>query len=86
MRTPLKELMKICNAQIGDSIFLACGKENEIEKILSASRDKIANDLNIIKKINFLFVGSLIIQCTNTMKSLKKLYLVTILFLCLKEI
>ena len=51
----LKELMKICNAQIGDSVFLACGRENEIEKILSAARDKIANDLNIIKKDQFSF-------------------------------
>ena len=51
----LKELMKICNAQIGDSVFLACGKENEIEKILSAARDKIANDLNIVKKDQFSF-------------------------------
>ena len=51
----LKELMKICNAQIGDSVFLACGKENEIEKILSAARNKIANDLDIIKKDQFSF-------------------------------
>ena len=51
----LKELMKICNAQIGDSVFLACGRENEIEKILSAARNKIANDLNIIKKDQFSF-------------------------------
>ena len=51
----LKELMKICNAQIGDSVFLACGRVNEIEKILSAARDKIANDLNIIKKDQFSF-------------------------------
>ena len=51
----LKELMKICNAEIGDSVFLACGKENEIEKILSSARDKIATDLNIIKKDQFSF-------------------------------
>ena len=51
----LKELMKICNAKIGDSVFLACGKENEIEKILSAARNKIAEDLNIIKKDQFSF-------------------------------
>jgi len=51
----LKELMKICNAQIGDSVFLACGKENEIEKILSTARNKIANDLDIIKKDQFSF-------------------------------
>ena len=51
----LKELMKICNAQIGDSVFLACGRESEIEKILSVARNKIANDLNIIKKDQFSF-------------------------------
>ena len=47
--------MKICNAEIGDSIFLACGKEKEIEKILSLARDKIAQDLNIIDKDQFAF-------------------------------
>ena len=51
----LKELMRICNAEIGDSVFLACGKEKEVEKILSSARDKIANDLNIIKKDQFSF-------------------------------
>ena len=47
--------MKNCNAEIGDSIFLACGKEKEIEKILSLARNKIANDLNIIDKDKFAF-------------------------------
>ena len=51
----LKEIMKNCNAEIGDSIFLACGKEKEIEKILSLARDKIAKDLNIIDKDKFAF-------------------------------
>ena len=51
----LKEIMKICNAKIGDSIFLACGKEKEIEKILSLARDKIAKDLDIIDKDKFAF-------------------------------
>ena len=51
----LKELMKICNAEIGDSVFLACGKEKVVEKILSSARDKIANDLNIIEKDQFAF-------------------------------
>ena len=51
----LKELMKICNAQIGDSVFLACGSESNVEKILSVARNKIANDLNIIKKDQFSF-------------------------------
>ena len=51
----IKEIMKICNAEIGDSIFLACGKEKEIEKILSQARDKIAQDLDIINKDQFAF-------------------------------
>ena len=51
----LNELMKICEASVGDSVFLACGKEKELEKILSIARDKIANDLNIINKDLFAF-------------------------------
>tara|TARA_Y100000816_G_scaffold280501_1_gene253931 strand:- start:624 stop:2411 length:1788 start_codon:yes stop_codon:yes gene_type:complete len=51
----LIELMKNCNAEIGDSIFLACGKKKDIEKILSLARDKIANDLDIIAKDQFSF-------------------------------
>ena len=51
----IKEIMKRCNAKIGDSIFLACGMEKEIEKILSLARDKIANDLDIVDKTKFAF-------------------------------
>ncbi len=51
----LKEIMKNCKAEIGDSIFLACGKEKEVEKILSLARDKIAKDLNIIDYDQFAF-------------------------------
>ena len=51
----LKELMNICKAEIGDSVFFACGKKKEIEKILSLARDKIAKDLNIINKNQFSF-------------------------------
>ena len=51
----LKQIMKICNAEIGDSIFLACGKEKETHKILSSARNKIAQDLNIINKKIFAF-------------------------------
>ncbi len=51
----IKELMKNCNADIGDSIFLACGKKKEVQKILSLARTKIANDLNIIDKNQFSF-------------------------------
>jgi aspartyl-tRNA synthetase len=51
----LKEIMKICNAEIGDSIFFACGKKKEIEKILSQARNKIAKDLNLIDEKKFAF-------------------------------
>ena len=51
----LKEIMKNCKAEIGDSIFFACGNEKEIEKILSLARNKIAFDLNIINKDQFAF-------------------------------
>ena len=51
----LKEIMKKCNAEIGDSIFLACGKKKEIEKILSIARNKIGQDLGIIDKDQFAF-------------------------------
>ena len=47
--------MKICKAEIGDSIFLACGKEPEIEKILSLSLTKLANELDLIDKNKFAF-------------------------------
>jgi len=51
----LKDIMKNFKAEIGDSIFLACGKEKEIEKILSMARNKIAQDLDIIDKDKFAF-------------------------------
>ena len=51
----LKEIMKISNAEVGDSVFLACGKEKDVEKILSISRNKIAEDLDLIDKDKFAF-------------------------------
>ncbi len=51
----LIELMKNCNAEIGDSIFLACGNKKEIEKFLSLARDKIAKDLKLIDEKKFAF-------------------------------
>ena len=47
--------MQICKAEIGDSIFLACGNKKDIEKILSSARDKIANDMDLIDKDQFAF-------------------------------
>ena len=54
-RESLKEIMKICDMEIGDSIFLACGKKKEIEKLLSLALDKIAKDLQIINEDKFAF-------------------------------
>ena len=51
----LKDIMQICKAEIGDSIFLSCGEEKEIEKILSAARDKIAGELKLIDENKFAF-------------------------------
>ena len=51
----LNEIIKNYNAEVGDSVFLACGKEKEIVKILSLARDKIAKDLDIIDKNKFAF-------------------------------
>ena len=51
----LKEIMKITNAEIGDSIFFACGKINDVEKITSLAREKIARDLNLIDENKFAF-------------------------------
>tara|TARA_B100001057_G_scaffold374748_1_gene379430 strand:- start:829 stop:2616 length:1788 start_codon:yes stop_codon:yes gene_type:complete len=51
----LEEIMKLTGAEVGDSIFLACAKQKELEKITSLARDKIAQDLNLIKDDVFAF-------------------------------
>ena len=51
----LHEIMKICDAKEGDSLFMACGNEDEVNKILSFGRNKIASDLNIIDQDKFAF-------------------------------
>ena len=47
--------MKKTKAKIGDSIFLACEKKNQVEKITSLARDKIAQDLKLIDEDSFAF-------------------------------
>ena len=47
--------MKNCKAEVGDSVFLACGKIKEIERLLSIARDKIAEELKIIDENKFAF-------------------------------
>jgi aspartyl-tRNA synthetase len=51
----LKEIMKITSAEIGDSIFLACGKSGDVENICSQAREKIARELNLIDESKFAF-------------------------------
>jgi aspartyl-tRNA synthetase len=51
----LKEIMKITSAEVGDSIFLACAKIDDLEKITSLARDKIAKELGIIDENEFAF-------------------------------
>ena len=51
----LDEIITKTGAEVGDSIFLACAKRKDLEKIVSSARDKIANDLNIIDENSFAF-------------------------------
>ena len=51
----LEEIMKKTNAKVGDSIFMACSKKKDLERITSLARDKIAKDLNLIDDNIFAF-------------------------------
>ena len=82
----LKDLMKSCKMDIGDSIFMACGEENEVEKILSVSRDKIAKELNLIDENQYAFCWIVDYPMFEMDEQTKKLSLVTTLFLCHKAI
>ena len=54
-REALQEIMKITGAEVGDSVFFACGKINDVEKITALARSKIANELNLIDENTFAF-------------------------------
>ncbi len=51
----LNEIMIQTEAKVGDSIFLACGKLEEVEKITALARDKIGKDLDLIDENVFAF-------------------------------
>ena len=51
----LEEIMQKTGAKIGDSIFLACNNQKELEKVTSLAREKIANDLDLIDNDSFAF-------------------------------
>ncbi|MDC0654047.1 aspartate--tRNA ligase, partial [Candidatus Pelagibacter sp.] len=54
-REALEEIMKITKAEVGDSVFFACGKLSDVEKIISQARDKIGKDLDLINENSFAF-------------------------------
>ena len=54
-RESLEEIMKKTGAKVGDSIFMACSKKKDLERITSLARDKIAKDLNLIDDNVFAF-------------------------------
>jgi len=49
------EIMKITRAEVGDTVFLSCGKKRDIEKILNLARTKIAEELKLIDDNYFSF-------------------------------
>ena len=51
----IEDIMKKTEAKIGDSVFLACAKEKELERITALARDKIAQDLDLIDENVFAF-------------------------------
>jgi len=51
----LKKIMDLTSAEIGDSIFFACGKIDDVEKISALARDKIGVELKLINENEFAF-------------------------------
>ena len=51
----IQEIMKITSAEVDDSIFMSCSNKSEVYEIMSKSRNKIGEDLNIIDQNCFAF-------------------------------
>ncbi len=51
----IEEIMNKTQAKVGDSIFLSCNNQKELEKITALARDKIAKDLDLIDENVFAF-------------------------------
>ena len=51
----LKEIMNKTQAKVGDSVFLACNKQKDLEKFISLARDKIGKDLGLVDEDIFAF-------------------------------
>ncbi len=54
-KNSIEDIMKKTEAKIGDSIFLACAEQKELERITGLVRDKIAQDLDLIDEKVFAF-------------------------------
>jgi len=54
-KNSLEEIMRKTQAKVGDSVFLSCNNQKELEKITSLARDKIAKDLELINENIFAF-------------------------------
>ena len=51
----LIEIMKKTGAKVGDSIFFSCDKKQNVLQLMSSTRDKIANELDLIDHNVFAF-------------------------------
>ena len=47
--------MRKTQAKVGDSIFLSCNNQRELEKITALARDKIGKELELINENSFAF-------------------------------
>ena len=53
--TSFMQIISQSKANIGDTVFLSCGKKDDVEKILSVARNKIAEELDLIDNEIFSF-------------------------------
>ncbi len=51
----ISEIMKITSAEVGDSVFMSCAKQKDVENILSQTREKLGKELNLIDNDLFSF-------------------------------
>ena len=51
----LEQIMKITSAKIGDSIFMSCGKQKDVELLLSQAIVKLGSELKLIDEKKFSF-------------------------------
>ena len=77
--------MKITGAKVGDSIFFSCDKKQNVLQLMSSTRDKIANELDLIDHNVFAFCWIVDYPMYELDNTTGKLNLVITPFLCHKE-